>query len=461
MEFHKPDFSGEGNKKDESLEPTATGSTAPHSPGHSGDHDGWPTETISPGHSKTENEVDGGPTDGIDSRLTRKVTAEDKRRTSSTKKLENTPTAHDWAGSLDHGVVQEKPKKNPKIYVHHKHARKLTKIFTAGTAHLHLPFHHRRSHSDEKAAAHDADGSDGMAEPKPVSFWHNLWIMCSTFPYWNMAFWSGWSYTVGSALFIISTVFAWVPKAFPGVENESLDNYGSPLCFFFGALLYQVGAVMAYLEAINDGCFAGATMKRLLQGHHDLERQLLDAKLHRFFGHLVPHHHHHDEDDDQQEDAGGSNWDTVVRGDSAPEEVHDAVAQRVSRREGVDHGSASKEQQEGESREYLTWRWWPTWHSLWHYHLREMGYIATTIQLLGVTLYGVTAVVVLPGIYGNLAWWQLLWAYWIPQAAASCCFIIASVMFTIMAQDRWYKPKWGAVSWWIGVHAFIGSCGFL
>ena len=222
---------------------------------------------------------------------------------------------------------------------------------------------------------------------------------------------------------------------------------------------------MAYLEAVNDGCFAGAAMKRLLEGHQDIEKELLDAKLHTFFGHLIPHHHREDDDDETQNgnsvDVGHSNWESVTNSNSRPEDVYDEAKERVERRQGVDHGSASAQQQQGEVREYLVWRWWPTWHSLFHYHIFELGYVACTVQLFGVTLYGVTSVVILPGIYDSLSQWQLVAAYWVPQTVASCCFIIASVMFTIMAQDRWNKPKWGAVAWWIGIHAFIGSCGFL
>ena len=347
-----------------------------------------------------------------------------------------------------------------KIYLHHRNKRGLSKLFTAGSAFDHLPFLH---HDKHKGANVNTDPeAQGASHGHSVSVGHNFYIMLTTVPYWNMAFWSGWCYSIGSALFIISSCFSWVPLAYPKITIENLVTYGGPLTFFFGACLYQIGGVMAYLEAVNDGSFAGAAMKRLLEGHQDIEKELLDAKLHTFFGHLVPHHHHEDDEDEKQRkstaDAGESNWDSVTKGDSQPEDIYNEAKERVDRRTGVDMGGAPSQ---GEVREYLAWRWWPTWHSLFHYHIFELGYVACTIQLFGVTLYGVTSVVILPGILDSLAWWQELAAYWIPQVVASCCFIIASIMFTVMAQDKWNKPKWGAVSWWIGIHALIGSVGFL
>ena len=71
-----------------------------------------------------------------------------------------------------------------------------------------------------------------------------------------------------------------------------------------------------------------------------------------------------------------------------------------------------------------------------------------------------TGIVVLPGILSSLADWQRLGAYWVPQMVASLCFIIASVIFMLEVQEKWWKPEPTALGWWIGVWAVIGSVGF-
>ncbi|KAK7185241.1 hypothetical protein PSPO01_08758 [Paraphaeosphaeria sporulosa] len=274
----------------------------------------------------------------------------------------------------------------------------------------------------------------------------NIWIMVSTFPYWDMAFWSGFAYAVGSAMFIIDGAFAFGPLASPNKHwPKGEDKYGGPILFFLGAVIcYQTGAVMAYLEAINDGCFAGVAMKRFwVEGSEEDKKKLLDAKLHTFFGHIIPHHHHHDTDDAHAND--------IVEAQIHP------IQPAPSRRQAVDHGPADQES----FNEYMSWRWWPTWHALSTYHVRELGYIACSIQLLGATLYGVTGIVVLPGVLSSLAWWQKIAAFWVPQVVASVCFLTAAIMFTLESQDVWYKPLPWTVRWWIGGWAAIGSVGFL
>lgn len=334
------------------------------------------------------------------------------------------------------------PIKKKKTYLHHRHRKQST-------------------NKNKIKKDPEAQTNDELDQGPGPTVWQNIRIMLTKFPYWNMAFWSGWCYSIGSALFVVDGAWSWTPIAFPKTEFSGETKYGVPLLFFFGACLYQVGGVMAYLEAVNDGSFAGAAMKKLLKGHEDVEKDLLDAKLHVFFGHLVPHHHHHDEDDEkthQEEEVDAeANWRSLTKENTDPSEVYDEAKERVERRGGVDQGPIGK----GSVAQYLAWRWYPTWHALKTYHLFEMGYLACTIQLFGVTLYGVTSIVILPGILDSLAWWQELAAYWVPQIVASCCFLTASFMFTIMAQDAWNKPKPGAVSWWIGIHAIIGSVGFL
>lgn len=448
--FHTPDFNG-GGDRDSSAD----------------------TKTFN--HA---NKVDGEHRHPDHSRATRSESAatavtanpQTSEITSGMKPMEKIETAHrdNSHGSTDptlnfaETVKQATRSARKKMYLHHRHNRHLTKQFSPGSVlkHLHLPFV-GSSHTDEEKADHESENELEHSDSQTSTFWQNIMVMFTTFPYWNMAFWSGWCYSIGSAMFIADAAWSWIPLQWPGHEFEGQEKYGVPLMFFFGACLYQIGGVMAYLEAVNDGSFHGAALKKLLEGHQDIEKELLDAKLHTFFGHIVPHHHHEDEEEElrQKKSADSTNnWDSITKKQS-PEDVYAEAKDQVQRRGGVDHGP--QEPKEGQVREYLTWQWWPTWHGLITYHIFELGYIACAIQLFGVTLYGVTSVVILPGIFDHLAWWQKLGAYWVPQVVASCCFLIASIMFTIMAQDRWFKPKWGAVSWWIGIHAQIGSVGFL
>lgn len=289
----------------------------------------------------------------------------------------------------------------------------------------------------------------------------NCWKMCTTFPYWNLAFWSGWAYAWGSVLFIISATMAWIFSAYPKVKfNEGIESLGVPITTFIGVCLYQLGATTAYFEAINDGSFHGSAMRRLMEGHEEEDKAMVDEKIHNFFHHVNPFHHKSDEEKaaeefEKQVDpmAGWRTRDIRER----PGSIYPIGHRPAPRRGGMDLGEA----QEGDSSEYTSWRWWPTWHMVRTHHAYEIGWLACSIQGFGVTLFGWTGIALLPGVWENLGGtWGQFGAYWIVQMVASLCFIIASVMFTLETQEKWWKPQPNVLGWWIGFVALLGSMGF-
>lgn len=372
----------------------------------------------------------------------------------------------------DKDKVERLPTRNDDTPKHEQEHLKFTQsaldAASKVTRKLHLHRENARGPSEARQRRQSSVVAIGDVEETHLS-WHvhlkNAFYgslnMFFSFPYWDMAFWSGWSYTWGSILFVIDGAWAWTPQQWPNSEFAGESEYGVGLLFFFGALLYQLGATMAYLEAINDGSFAGRAMKRHLEGHDEDMKRILDDKLHTFFGHMIPHHHHDDEDDrgeleKQKTVDPEAGWKTRDR-EERPGSVYPEGMEPATRRGGVDAGQT----EQGGFHEYLTWRWWPTWDAFKHYHIREMGYVACSIQLFGATLYGICGVISLPGILSNFTVWQTIDGYWIPQTVASVCFLTAGIMFTLITQEKWYRPLPGRIAWWIGVWATIGSVGFL
>ena len=196
-----------------------------------------------------------------------------------------------------------------------------------------------------------------------------------------------------------------------------------------------------------------------MEGHEEDQKKMLDEKIQSFFGHMV-HRHHEDSDQEAAErqadrvdpEAGWRARDRKER----PGSVYPPSKHPGHRRGALDFGEA----EEGQGSTYLTWRWWPSWHALRTHHVYEIGYIACTIQLFGVTLYGVTSVIILPGILDSFSNEQALAGYWIPQMVAAACFLIASIMFTLETQEKWWKPEVRVLGWWIGMWSIVGSVGF-
>ena len=71
------------------------------------------------------------------------------------------------------------------------------------------------------------------------------------------------------------------------------------------------------------------------------------------------------------------------------------------------------------------------------------------------TLFSWTGVALLPGVFDHLGGrWGQLGAYWVVQMVASLCFIVASAMFTLETQEKWWRSQVDVLGWWIGFHCF-------
>ncbi|KAF2162319.1 hypothetical protein M409DRAFT_27323 [Zasmidium cellare ATCC 36951] len=288
------------------------------------------------------------------------------------------------------------------------------------------------------------DGRDPLKRPRFTAsrgqVAKGILRMFTVFPYYDMAYLVGVLFAIGSAIFVANGIICLLPIAYPDLKfgHEARHLSGGLTCFL-GALAYQFGALVAYLEAVNDGSFHGSAMKKFLQGHEDEEKQLVKAKLYAFFDHLTP--------------IRGRERRAMFGSESGLPTPFTTAS--ISRRGAMDLGS-----EDTGSHEYSRFRWWPTWKSLKKHCIFEIGWLACSVQLVSATLYMVVGIVDLPGIMNTLEPWQENLAYWIPDMVASAGFIFASLLFTLEIQDKWFKPQPRILGWWVGSFALLGSIGF-
>lgn len=269
----------------------------------------------------------------------------------------------------------------------------------------------------------------------------NIRRMITTFPYWDMAFGVSFAYTVGSILWVTNGCFAWLPVAFPEIEFENEILYGCGITAFFGVICFEIGAGLAFLEAVNDGCFHGSAMRRLLEGHDTCAKKMVDAKIQHFFQHGLSLADSLSRKSDVERGL-------ISKGMSPGKRIR-------TRRGGMDLGGEG-----GESSEYMTFRWWPTWQSFKSHHIHEVGFLACSLQFTGATIFILSGTVSLPGITNQLSQAERNGLYWIPQILASLLFLVAGILFMLETQDRWYRPAPNVLGWWIGLFSTIGSLGF-
>lgn len=276
--------------------------------------------------------------------------------------------------------------------------------------------------------------------------------METTFPYRDLAFQSAFSYAMGSTLFIIGSAWAFQPEAFPDHHyHAGLNNPGVPLTTLLGCVFFQTGAGIARLEAINQGYLHGSTMQRLVDIHQDQAKRLSDDTTHHILARLYPVNRRRDAD---------AEYANIVD-ESLNLETQSPRSRDLHGRERGIYYIEQPNRASSSTSAPRRWRWWPTCHDLRTHLIHDIGFLACCIQEFGVTVYTFSSIALFAAVWTALGSSGQLFAYWIPQTLASLCFIVASMMFTLETQEKWWKPQANVLGWWIGITALLGSIGFM
>jgi len=97
-----------------------------------------------------------------------------------------------------------------------------------------------------------------------------------------------------------------------------------------------------------------------------------------------------------------------------------------------------------------SWRWWG-WRP------RNLGYLASAVQLLGTIMFNVnTADAMITG----MTWQQADLLVWMPNMVGCVCFLVASYLAYAEVSQGAASLAPRSVSWWIAVLNLLGSVAF-
>lgn len=244
-------------------------------------------------------------------------------------------------------------------------------------------------------------------------------------PIWDISYDVAMLFTIGSVVWCINGFFAWYPLYRPSTLFSG-EDVGAGWTAMIGATIFEVGAVMGVLEAVNENrtdCFGWA-----------LEKAVTEEEARIVARHNGCQHHH------------GSR--RTFLGGRLNERLDRVEADGVVDEKG------------GDGRQKRRFTWCPTWYELRTHYFRELGFLAAFIQLLGATIFWVPGIVGIPQILERLSGAETTGVYWLLQVVGGSGFIISSAMLMLEVQSKWWKPNLKSLGWHIGFWNWIGGIGF-
>ncbi len=282
----------------------------------------------------------------------------------------------------------------------------------------------------------------GTSKPKRVLL--GIWRMFTVFPYWDVSWLIGVSFTVGCALFIACGFFYWLPIAYPETTFAHETDVAGGLTSFIGATLFQVGAFLLMLESWNDRAetkFGGA-METFFAERFSFRR---GARR----GSVVSAEKAAAEDD---EAATPSSTARLGDEESAEQPANSAAAR--TEQQAFSTSRVGNANPFGERE----WQWLPSWHDVKTHYIYEIGFLASATMSLGATIFYLCGILALPGIHLSV---QAKWgAYYLPYLVGGILFALASVFYILETQPNWYTPQPFKIGWHIGFFNLLGGVGW-
>ena len=283
---------------------------------------------------------------------------------------------------------------------------------------------------------------------KPRRVMLGIWRMFTVYPYWDVSWLIGVSFTIGCLLFVASGLFAWLPIAYPETKFPHEKDLAAGLTAFVGATLFQVGAFLLLLEAYNDRAetkFGGAVetwftqkFKPKLGAMSNKEENINSSNP------LDPE----SPEDDSLSSAAPVSDDKV-----------DTLEKNKERPAGARHKSMSQNRVKNDDpfgeRE---WQWLPSWNDVKTHYIFEIGFLASAVMSLGATIFYICGILSLPGI--ELTKVERQGAYYFPYVFGGVLFATSSILYILETQPNWYTPQPFNIGWHIGVFNFIGGVGW-
>ena len=276
-------------------------------------------------------------------------------------------------------------------------------------------------------AQHGVSAESKHSTPRPTSslagIAHGIARMLTNYPIWDISFDIAYIFTIGSVVWVINAFFVFLPLVLPSTEFGTEELYGGGITAFIGATIFEVGSFLLMAEAINEnrtGCF-GWAVEHALSSHKEEGNGvglLQPSKAHCSHHHLnkrnlVGAGHHIDAEKHAQEEAGGQSW-----------------------------------------------VWWPSNEELRTHYVHSLGFLACLSQLIGASIFWVSGLTALPGIYDRMSRPITIIFYWTAQVLGGSGFIISGTLFMLETQSKWWKPAFKTLGWWIGFWNLIGGIGF-
>lgn len=238
-----------------------------------------------------------------------------------------------------------------------------------------------KTQSDDTASTADLFYPTRSPTQSKPGFFRRCTLMCTRFPFRDMSYLVGVSFTIGSAVFVVNGFFLLLPLIAPKTDFSTETPYATPASSVIGTLIFLVGSWVAVLEALNldrgepivtEGIPLESSTESISKKKGDEEAVQIKVR-------------------DSSTDSSSSQ-------SSEPPKQHPLpVVQSSNIQSSIPAAPAPQLAMLGSP----TFIYIPTKQQLTNTYLRSVGFHASLIQLIGAIIFGMATITSIPN--GNIS----------------------------------------------------------
>lgn len=302
--------------------------------------------------------------------------------------------------------------------------------------------------------------------------------MLTLYPYWDVSWLIGICFTIGCLIFVACGLCYFLPIVKPEWDTDAVGLAGG-LLSFFGATLFQIGAVMLFLESYNDRAETkfGSAMESVFVDRLHIGKRRENKRVRHYEldkheeapeqgDHITPaqtpsHTLSHTTSHQNGPGANTNGNDTKLEKIESSEED----SPKHSKLKADDHADDDGVRPDDDAEmignfEERTWQWLPSWYDFKNHYIYEIGFLASLTMSIGATIFYISGIMAIPQIFDTLSPGVLKGVYFLAYFVGGLLFVLASWFYVLENQTTWYTPNFKRIGWHIGFWNLVGGVGW-
>jgi hypothetical protein len=258
--------------------------------------------------------------------------------------------------------------------------------------------------------------------------------MVTRFPIRDTSWMVGFSFTIGSEIFVVAGFFLVLPLVAPGTNFVGETPYATSASSVLGGVIFLIGGWASILEGLNLKRGAEVTVTEAMSTVEVIDMTEVHSK--------------------SQETRIQTR--SNIEASSSTEHLTAPIATSIPN-VTTNEITTSQPALLGSS----TFIWWPSWHQFSSTYRYDLLFLAGIIQEIGAVVFAIATITSIPGVIDFTNTLLVSLSNLFPAAFGGFLFLVASILQITDAQEKCWEPLIRKLYWHVGLWNAIGSLGFL